>query len=65
MDRGEAERLWAEHMAAAFPHSARGQVVDGVDLVFLDSSAAGAAVSALAGQADYQLLSRLADELES
>jgi hypothetical protein len=44
-------RLWAEHMAAGFPSRARGLDVAGVDLVLLDSSAAGIIQSAAAGQA--------------
>jgi hypothetical protein len=42
-------RLWAEHMAAAFPQAAYGIEIDGVNLVGLDADAAGIVQSVAEG----------------
>lgn len=37
----EIESVWREHQAAAFPSDCRGEDIDGVDLVLLDTETAG------------------------
>ena len=44
----ELTRLWEEHREVPFPDDCRGEEVEGVDLIGLDSTAAGCVASFLA-----------------
>jgi len=70
MERAEIKRMWTDHRRAVFPASARGRDVRGVDLVLLDSLAAGCIDSFVNGGGNVEpsklaLLENLATQLRN
>lgn len=61
--RAEVERLYADHMVAAFPPRLRGEEIEGVDMVMLDADVAGCVATWLGnhGQHDEERQAVLAN----